>query len=293
MLNACEAHDQLDENTSVDELRDEFSTPGFDPEHNLRLWQDDDGRLLGFGQLWFHAEAEDPDGFVWYKVHPDARGHELDAQILEWAEARVRTTNQERGTQLKLRAVAHDSEPERIAVLQRAGFEADRYFWRMACPLDGPLAAPLLPEGFMLAAGPHDPEAWAALFNESFVDHWNHVPKTADEVRHYQQEKLYRPDLDLVALAPDGTPAAFCWGSISSEQGGLNGQIGLLGTRRGFRKLGLGRAMLLAGMHALRAAGATSARLGVDAASPTGATHLYEAVGFRPTLKRALYGKDL
>jgi ribosomal protein S18 acetylase RimI-like enzyme len=75
--------------------------------------------------------------------------------------------------------------------------------------------------------------------------------------------------------------------------GQKDGEIGLLGTRRGFRKLGLGRAMLLAGMLALRSAGASTARLGVDAANPSGATRLYESVGFRNIHTHALYGRDL
>jgi len=297
MLNACEAIDRLDKGAGADLLRQEFSAPGVDPLRDLRLWLDEDGALVGFGQLWLHDTAPDPDGFIWYKIHPSARGGDLDEQILAWAAGRTREVGRERGARLKLRAVAHQTEPERIALLERAGFGVDRYFWRMACSLDGPPAGPRLPAGFTLVSGPHDPAEWAALFNESFIDHWNHVPKTADEVRHWQADPHYRPDLDLVARAPDGTPAAFCWGEIDHAENARNGRedghIGLLGTRRGFRSIGLGRAMLLAGMRALRNAGADTAILGVDANSPTGAQKLYESAGFRNMRTRMLYGREL
>lgn len=55
----------------------------------------------------------------------------------------------------------------------------------------------------------------------------------------------------------------------------------MLGTRRGFRKLGLGRAMLLSGLQALQQAGVETALLGVDSENPSGALHLYESAGFR------------
>ena len=44
------------------------------------------------------------------------------------------------------------------------------------------------------------------------------------------------------------------------------GAIDILGTRRGHRKQGLGRALLLAGLHRLRAAGLDTATIAVDAA---------------------------
>jgi len=82
LINRCEVLDQLDEGTSAAELRLEFSLPQFDPARDLRLWEDADRQLVGYGQLWFHDEAADPDGFVWYKVDPAARGGDLDAGSL-------------------------------------------------------------------------------------------------------------------------------------------------------------------------------------------------------------------
>jgi mycothiol synthase len=297
LLNACEAADHLDENTTADELRMEFAMPGVDLARDVWLWADSEGALLGFGQMWFHAEAEDPDGFLWYKVHPEARGGELEAQILGWGAERTRQAALTRGVRLRFRVVAHTSEPERITIIERSGFAVDRYFQRMVRAIDAPIAAPQLAEGFQLAEGPHEPAVWAALFNESFVDHWNHEAWTAAKVQHWQSEPSYRPDLDLVIVAPDGTLAAFCWGGLdpaaNTSSGRNEGHIGLLGTRRGYRGIGLGRAILLAGLRALAAAGAESASLSVDVDSPTGATRLYESAGFHAALTRMLYGKEI
>jgi mycothiol synthase len=295
LLNRCAQASPFGEGTTADELRMEFSLPRFDPLRHLRLWEDASGALIGFGQLWIHDEAAEPDSFLWYRVRPDLRDGALDELIIAWGAEQTRTMVRERGVQLRLRTTTITTELERIAVLEHNGFGIDRYFLHMACPLEALIAEPQLPAGFTLATGPHDPEMWAQLFNESFIDHWNHLPLSGAEVAQRKSTPMHRPELDLVAYAPDGTPAAFCLGVLDSAEnvrsGRNEGTIALLGTRRDFRKRGLGRALALSGMQALRAVGADVAVLGVDADSPTGATRLYESIGFRTALTRVLYGK--
>jgi len=135
------------------------------------------------------------------------------------------------------------------------------------------------------------------MFNQSFIDHWNHHDLTVESYRHWRSDPDYRPELDLIAVATDGTFAAFCYCHINPEdnkrKGRNEGWIGVLGTKRGFRKRGLGRAMLLAGMQRLKAAGVDTARLGVDSENPNGAGQLYESVGFRKLYTRIMYVKDV
>jgi len=53
------------------------------------------------------------------------------------------------------------------------------------------------------------------------------------------------------------------------------------------------RTPLLAGLHVLKEAGIESAALGVDAESPTGATRLYESMGFVERRRYILYRRAL
>ncbi|HMO57003.1 MAG TPA: GNAT family N-acetyltransferase [Roseiflexaceae bacterium] len=291
-VNQCETSDGFDEITSVDELSDEFATPGFDATRDLRLWFDEQGQLVVFGQLWASEENAHNDGFLWYKVAPEWRNSDPEAELFSWATARVREYGR-----TALSVVTRDNEPWRIAAYERYGFRAVRYFLRMRRMLDTPIEAPQFPAGYTLVDGDHDPERWAEMYNASFIDHYNFHPATADKVRYWQQETDYRPDLNLVACAPDGSYAAFAWNTISRAEnnhtGLQNGHIGLLGTRRGYRRQGLGRAMLLASLQRLAAIGMQSASLGVDAESPTGATQLYTAAGFQEYLRRILYRREL
>ena len=95
-----------------------------------------------------------------------------------------------------------------------------------------------------------------------------------------------RPNLSWLAEVEDepGTIAGFCICEIKDEDnkrtGRSEGWIELLGTIRGWRGKGLGRSLLLRGLHSLKEAGIQTALLGVDSESPTGATRLYESVGF-------------
>jgi mycothiol synthase len=299
LRNACAAIDGLDMYTSVEELRSQFGDPRLDTARNLQLWQDDDGQLIGFGQLWALVGAEDLNGRLMLWVPPEARGNDLEAQILAWGADRLRQVAHEHGKPARLRIQAREDQTERLAFLHDKGFTIDRYSYEMERSLDEPIAESRLPEGFTIRemAGAHEAEQWVEMFNLSFIDHPGSSPWTAEQVRHYLNEPDYRQSLNLVAVAPDGTFAGFCWSIIYAEQnlrsGRSAGEIDILGTRRGFRKIGLGRALLLEELRRLRAAGMSVANLGVIANNPTGALQLYESTGFQRTHTWILHGKDI
>lgn len=301
LLNACEAVDHLDEGISIEELREELTDPRIDPARDIRLWEDADGALVAYAEIWKPTPppGEEPDGFLWFKVHPDMRGGSLEVQALAWGEARMREVARECGARVTLRSGARDDDTARLALLRRHGFSVVRYFLRMGRRLDEPIPEPEFPAGFTLrhVAGEHEAEAWVAMYNESFIDHWNHHPMTVEVFKHTRVDADYRAEQDLIAVAPDGTFAAFCHCQIhqaeNARTGRNEGWVHVLGTRRGFRKIGLGRAMLLAGLHRLKADGVDTAILGVDAMNPTGATRLYESVGFHQRHTFVACSKDV
>jgi mycothiol synthase len=69
-----------------------------------------------------------------------------------------------------------------------------------------------LPENFILrhAKGEPDAQAWVEMRNQSFIDHWNFHPSTVEDHIHWLGDPNYQPELDLIAIAPDETFAAFC-----------------------------------------------------------------------------------
>jgi mycothiol synthase len=223
----------------------------------------------------------------------------VEAVAIAWGEVRMREVSVMRSSPAKLRSSVRAEDGDRISVLASCGFKADRYFFRMARSLSEPIPEPQFPQGFALIQfpGEQDATAWVEMFNQSFIDDWNHHDLTVDRFKYNLAKPDYRNDLNLIAVAGDGTFVAFCYCHISQKEndrtGRNEGWIAYLGTRRGFRKMGLGRAMLLAGLHRLKAVGVATAILGVDAENSSGALRLYESAGFHNIRDSISYVKDV
>lgn len=301
LFNLCDTADQFEDWTTVTELQEDLESPNLDPESDIRLWENSEGQLVAFGSMWISEANEDNivDGYLWFRVHPTMRGSDLTQRAIAWGERRLREVAIARNVQVRLRISIRSTQKDLQAILQACGMKCDRYFYRLARSLSLPLPQPQFPQGFTLRSvqGESEVEAWVELFNESFIDHWNHHPLTVERWKPELRSPSYKPELDLVAVADNGTLAAFCHCRIYHEQnvatGRKEGWIGDLGTRRGFRKRGLGRAMLLAGMHQLQAEGMDRALLGVDTTNPSGALKLYESVGFYQVLTHHVFVKPL
>ncbi|MBE9042542.1 GNAT family N-acetyltransferase [Oscillatoriales cyanobacterium LEGE 11467] len=286
LINTCDGVDRTDSATSATELRRRIETPGRDKVRDFRLWHDSDNQLLGYGSLWIPESGEDIAGSLWFYVHPENRNGSIESEIVAWGEARIREVARERGIRVSLHCGCRDTQTERQTFLEGCDFTPARYFFTMARSLSEPIQTPEFPAGFRLhqAHMQQNAPAYVEMFNQSFIDHWNHSDLTVEQLEYFNRHPDYRPELDLVAIAPDGTFATFCYAAIDSDANQRyernEGGIEVLGTRRGFRKRGLGRAMLLSGLQGLRDAGVETAKLGVDSQNPSGALRLYESVGF-------------
>jgi mycothiol synthase len=127
---------------------------------------------------------------------------------------------------------------------------------------------------------------------ESFQDHWGHVPEPLDNFKDRFKTYLENdPDTDpkslcLLAVA-GGEPVGgdICKREAFGEPG--LGWINLLGVRRGWRKHGIGKALLQHSFYLLQSIGMRQVGLDVDSENITGALRLYESVGLR-TVRRAV-----
>jgi len=299
LFNAIEAADQIGAGTSVAELQIDLDNPMIDPARDMALWEDDGGTLVALGALWMQPAEDMTQASFWMRVHPDTRGIELERDVIEWGAERLREIAAARKLPARLRLSTRDDDAYRIGAFDRNGFQLDRCFFDLARPLDQPIDAAPLPQGFTIRPldGENELAAWVETFNQTFIDHWNHHDMTIERRQHWMKSLDYRPDLDLVAVAPDGTLAAFSYCSIESasnqRMGVREGWVADLGTRRGYRKRGLARALLAESLRTLKDAGMDTAKLGVDAQNPNGALRLYESVGFRKVETWLSYVKDV
>ncbi|WOD38865.1 GNAT family N-acetyltransferase [Nodosilinea sp. E11] len=298
----CEQVDQFGHTTTLANLQRRLDHPPPGGTHQRQLWETPKGELVGLVALWLDNLTDAPtdvlESRVGILVHPDWRGAHLEAELLSWAEQQVREQAQAAQRPAQLCAGARADAPYYRAIYETAGYEMIRQFHTMARSLADPIPQPRLPSGFTSRpTHANEAAAWVEMFNESFVDHWHFTPMTLDRRQFRLTYPTYQPEFDWVVVAPDCTLAGFCGGAIDHEENTLTnrkeGWINILGTRRGYRRQGLARAMLLQGLHQLHRAGMETALLGVDSQNPNQAMGLYESAGFSVKKTHLTYQKIL
>jgi mycothiol synthase len=301
LFDACEQVDQLESSTSIAQLRQSLEAPSLDRNRDLRLWKNDQGQLMGFGQVWVMEPTEDDlaDGWIKFIVHPNARRGDLAQQIITWAEERMSEVGRERHGQPKLMASIRNSRADRIAILKDRGFVENRHLLCLSRSLTETIPQPPLPKGFAIRSVNRSMEAqiWVELHNRCFSGHWNYHPMTLEDSLDRLQHPNYSPELDLVAIDPDGRFASACHCSIDPAHntftGRQEGWIISLFTNPEFQRRGLARAMLFHGLARLQALKIDIAKINVDSENAFGAKNLYQSVGFEHLYTNIAYVKHL
>ena len=264
------------------------STP-IDLATEVRVWKESNGTVCGFALV---------DLSVWglfYLVNPSEEGSALEQEILSWACNRASHISRGKPITFRCRRVREDN-PKRISSLERQGFgrDNDRQGMRMIRRLDDvSLDRSLAPQGFKIRhlSGPDEIEAYVTLVNSA-------IPKATSAETHqtWMEAPEYIPELDLIAVADDGTFAAFCQcyydplDLMQSER--REGWTDPIGTAPAYRKKGLARAIVLEALWRLKRRGIEDAVLGV-AGSNELAQKLYESIGYRAIYRMYDYAKVL
>lgn len=228
---------------------------------------------------------------VEFAAHP-AHAAAVGAAALAWGEAHALGLPVVGAERPAWWVSARADDTERLAVLEAAGFRpAPWTACRYERALADPAPAPGRPDGFALRAlgGPAEVPAYVDAHRAAFGSQY----MTAAWRERILRAPGYAPDLDLVAVAPDGRVAAFAvlWLGPAAA-GRREGQFEPVGTRPEFRRRGLARALLLEGMRRLRAAGATHALVETEDARAA-ANDLYRAVLRDTGVRTRYYRKEL
>jgi len=214
------------------------------------LWEDEQGQLIAY------ALIAQPGSILTFQVDQEAHGQGLEAAILAWGVAQMQAIAQARGLSRELWCRCHESERERRAVLQAAGFapfpERDL---RLVHPLATPVSPVALSDGYSLRRGVTSAE-WDA-YQDLHQAVFEGIGMSLDD----HQSSAYHPDPDLIAVEPSGRFAAFCQCQLKNvvhQQGEpLVGEVGVIGVRPALLRQGLGRALLLTALRQLQERGAS------------------------------------
>lgn len=268
LLLTCQAAGSVDMELHSTGLRLTFANPAFDPRRYTLLIEEGE-RLRAFALLWSGRVL----GML---VHPEARGTVEDG-ILDWVEGRLL----EDGVATSIVLCRSDDALTR-AIYERRGFTVGEEELRMGRPLDVPVPAPAFPDGFTLRTLGVDRELdeWLALYAEAFGPR----ESTLRRWRAFRDDPDYDNALDLVAVDRDGRLAGVCTCSIDTAELAVirpgEGRTEPVIVRADCRGIGLGRAIVLAGLGALQDRGIELATLTTESDNLV-AHRLYESLGYR------------
>lgn len=258
-----------------------LASPAAQNPARTRLWESRDGTLLAWAILQTEWHCLD------FEVRPGPQREGLERVVLDWSVDQLGAEAATRDGDLPFYVSARADDPVRLAATDRAGFQPDGWSYiHLARDLREPIRDAVVPEGFLIRSLSGDAEVddYVAVHRAAFGS----TNMTADWRRRTIEVTHYTPELDLVAVGPDGTIAAFCVAWITppgqSTADSWVAQVEPLSVLPACQRIGLGRALLLEGFRRARDMGA--ARMEVDAESYNDASRgLYESVGFRPAFE--------
>jgi mycothiol synthase len=232
-----------------------------DLEENVFIWE------TGAGQI---AAVLNPEGHghAFPQIHPDFDTPELKDEIIAVAEERLTTTGKDGRKKLWLWLDSQDKSLQEI--LTRRGFHRvdlqgeQEYQHRRS--LDKPLPeTPVIP-GYTIRSQGDGLELLERCYASGLGFHDDDIHTARDNrdhpdwYRHIQSAPLYRRDLDIVAIASDGSIASFC--TIWFDDVTRTAYFEPVATVPAHRKHGLGSAVMLEGLHRLKRMGCKVAFVG-------------------------------
>lgn len=242
---------------------------------------------------WLYEDDEGPVAVGWVYVyggvgvgvgvvHPRAKGRNLGAELLDRSDTALRGRKIE-----KIHQFAIGSDSAAHALLESRGYHDARHFFEMAIELT---ERPGEPDVAVELFDPGEARAFHDALDEAFQDHWEHQGQGFEEwwARHQASPSF---DPTLWFLIRDGDEIAATARNESNRNGG--GYVAALGVRRPWRGKGYAKALLQRAFREFWDRGQPRVTLGVDAESPTGATHLYESVGMRIESENVVFERVL
>lgn len=229
-------------------------------------------------------------------VHPLWQGRGLGHALLDWQLKRLVELHDELapGDRWEVEAGTTAEHEGATHLFENFGMRPARFFFDMHADLATALAArpgPAVPAGTRVVA--YTPDLVDGVYRahmDAFADHWGFQRRERDAWTPVTVgSPSFRADLSRVALDGDEVAAY-----VLSYDGVDNlHHIGQVGTRRLWRRRGLASTLVVDTMAAAAASGKTTATLGVDAESPTGAVSVYERIGFSVQARFVSYQRPL
>jgi mycothiol synthase len=220
-------------------------------EDVVQIWENE-GRIAAV----LHPESR---GEAFQQIHPGLRTPELEEAMLDVAEEEM-----VHPAWNKLWAFADSQDEMRQGILMRRGFVKVTRPNAVECQhrrrIESNVEAVILPAGYSVRslgeAAELPARSWAS-WRAFHPDEPDEDYEGWDWYHNIQRQPLYRRDLDLVVVAPDGTIASFC--TIWYDDVTRTAIYTPVGTVPEYQQKGLGKAVMTEGLHRLQRMGAVKA----------------------------------
>jgi GNAT superfamily N-acetyltransferase len=239
-------------------------------EEVVTLWEMD-GKIIA-------VLNPDSPGEAYFQVHPAFRDSVSMAEMLDVAEQKLSRTNESRKKELLAWVNEKDELTKSLFTergYQRSKFKAEHMRSRF---FTQPIPDSVPPSEYTVRALGDESELPARSWLSWKAFH----PDEPDEkyegwewYKNIQRVPLYRRDLDIVAVAPDGELAAFC--TVWFDDVTRTAVFEPVGTHPDHQKRGLGKAVMSEGLRRAQRLGAT---LVTVSSYSEGAHALYHSMGF-------------
>jgi mycothiol synthase len=230
--------------------------------------RDERARIVGYA----HLSRGSTSWAIEFVVHPAHRGPG-EGIGTDLVRAALQEIGREGGGHVHVWVPKPGAEDDVLA--EANGLQRGRELLQMrrGLPVEGTLP-PLEVRAFRPG---EDEEAWLDVNNRAFDSHPEQGAWDLETITRREHEPWFDPAGFLVHEV-DGRIAGSCWTKIHPEDPPI-GEIYVISVDPEYQGRGLGRALVLAGLAHLAAAGVGTGMLYVDAAN-TPAVSLYRALGF-------------
>jgi mycothiol synthase len=298
---AVHEHDGLEEVLTLDQLKLNYATlVNCDPARDMVL-AEVDGEVVAYARVFWNELVEGGRSYENFGfVDPAWRRRGIGTAMHRRNEARLREIAAEHRdvTPKWFGSEGIDTDAGNTALLLGDGYTAARFFYDMVAPSLEDIVEPPMPDGIELR--PVTRDQYRAIWlgsAEAFRDHWGEQEWTDEDWTRFDADPANAdPRFWRIGWAGDEV-AGVVITTVPAEENERYSRarvyVAQVSVRRPWRRRGLARALLAGSLAAAREAGFTSASLGVDTDSPTGATTLYESLGFSPEKTFTAYRKPL
>lgn len=256
-----------------------------DPFRDL-LIAEQGGKIIAYARAFWEQVGSQKVFYQLINRLPGKTSLSVSEALLGWLEARQKEIALEMtdsGAHIFAQS-CDQSDRERCAMLENAGYSAVRWFFSMSRDLEQ-IPDVDLPEG--LEIRPALPGEYHRVWergNEAFREHWGYVEQREEDYQNWKEGRWFQPMLWQVAWdggEPVGQVNNFIDMLENENTGKLRGYTEGISVLKPYRGKGLARALIARSLRMLRAMNLQEAALTVDAGNASGALKLYENMGYR------------